>query len=418
MAKLYNRAKMTTATTGTGTITLGSAVSGYQSFASAGVQNGDVVSYVIEDNNGNVEFGTGTYTSAGTTLSRTVTQASISGTWGTTAITLSGTANVYISPLAADLVPVVSSTPPTSPMSGQLWWDQDNGKLKIYYTDANTSQWVDAFTGTAGPNAVSTATATNITGLLKGASGSVAQAVANTDYLPATGAQTTGDFGIGIANDGTQILHIAAGTASKCPLEFNAGTLMTSPDAGSMEYDGAAFYLAPFGGSRGVVPAEQLVVLGTAYTLTSQTAAQKMFNASTNGAVAVEADTYWFECGFSLTSMSATSGSYGFALGGTAVIASQGWRAWANKAALATATAGLMTYNTAANTTLATANTTTTGSAFVCGFVRITTAGTLIPQVSLGVAAAAVVGAQSYFRIFPVSAVNAAATNIAIGNWS
>lgn len=104
MAKLYNRAKMTTATTGTGTITLGSAVSGYQSFASAGVQNGDVVSYVIEDNNGNVEFGTGTYTSAGTTLSRTVTQASISGTWGTTAITLSGTANVFIAPLAADLV--------------------------------------------------------------------------------------------------------------------------------------------------------------------------------------------------------------------------------------------------------------------------------------------------------------------------
>jgi hypothetical protein len=49
MVKLFNRAKMTTATTGTGTITLGNVLDGYQSFSSAGVVDGDEIRYVIEE---------------------------------------------------------------------------------------------------------------------------------------------------------------------------------------------------------------------------------------------------------------------------------------------------------------------------------------------------------------------------------
>ena len=39
----------------------------------------------------------------------------------------------------------VSDNAPAGPSAGDLWWDSDNGRLKVYYTDATPdSQWVDA----------------------------------------------------------------------------------------------------------------------------------------------------------------------------------------------------------------------------------------------------------------------------------
>jgi hypothetical protein len=100
---LLNRARMTTATTGTGTLTLGSAVSGYATFAEAGAANSTAYDYTIVDGT-DFEMGTGTYTSSGTTFSRdTVTLSKISGTAGTSKINLSGSAQIFISPRAATL---------------------------------------------------------------------------------------------------------------------------------------------------------------------------------------------------------------------------------------------------------------------------------------------------------------------------
>ena len=41
----------------------------------------------------------------------------------------------------------VSDNAPSSPNSGDLWWESDTGQLKIYYQDANSAQWVDANAG-------------------------------------------------------------------------------------------------------------------------------------------------------------------------------------------------------------------------------------------------------------------------------
>ena len=40
---------------------------------------------------------------------------------------------------------VTDDNAPSSPSDGTLWWKSDEGRLKIYYQDTDSSQWVDAF---------------------------------------------------------------------------------------------------------------------------------------------------------------------------------------------------------------------------------------------------------------------------------
>ena len=111
MPAYANRVWMSTATTGTGTITLGTAQTGYITFAQGGIADASSVTYTIIDGN-NFEVGRGTYTSSGTTLSRDTVLVSLIS--GTTKLTLSGTATVFLTQVAEDVAPSGANTNITS----------------------------------------------------------------------------------------------------------------------------------------------------------------------------------------------------------------------------------------------------------------------------------------------------------------
>jgi hypothetical protein len=216
---------------------------------------------------------------------------------------------------------------------------------------------------------------------------------------------TSQNCGFGFTPDGSSIIQIKAGTATTAPLELtsSAGTLMTTPDGGSIEYDGFAFYGAIQNSQRGVLLSEQFVALSSNNALSNQTGAQAMFLTGaglTTGALSVDVGSYFFECFYNITGMSATSGSFGFALGGGAT-KTQFWQATGQKGTgtVSTATATTTSYNTAANTSLTANSTNTVGYAYINGFIRVTVAGTLIPQISLTVTSTPTITSGSYFKI-------------------
>ena len=150
-----------------------------------------------------------------------------------------------------------------------------------------------------------------------------------------------------------------------------------------------------------VYPTERFINLTGIHTLANQTAAQPLFDADggpTGGLISLETGTYLFECNFYITSISSGNNGFGFALGGTAT-KTEGWQAIATKGSgVTTPRSPNMSWNTSANVQLTQSNGNEC-TAQIKGTIRITVAGTIIPQVSLQSAAAGVVQPNSYFRI-------------------
>jgi hypothetical protein len=138
---LADRVKETTTSTGTGTITLAGASTGYQSFAVIG--NGNTTYYTIAgQGTSEWEVGIGTYTSSGTTLSRDTVLASSNA--GSLVTFSAGTKDVFVTQPSE--VTVVSSN--NYGTSGQVLTSNGTGVAPSWQTSAGGSQMPKALLDT------------------------------------------------------------------------------------------------------------------------------------------------------------------------------------------------------------------------------------------------------------------------------
>jgi hypothetical protein len=173
---LKDRVQETTGVVGTGTMTLGGAVLGFQSFASIG--NSNTTYYAVFDAiTGDWEVGIGTYTSSGTTLSRTTVLSSSNG--GSLVSFAAGTKQVIC----------------TYPSERAVWQDSTGTN-----TVQNVFNTLTATTATLTNGTISTAPANPTDIVNKDYADSIASGI---NFHAACNYATTADLGSVTYNNGT-----------------------------------------------------------------------------------------------------------------------------------------------------------------------------------------------------------------------
>jgi hypothetical protein len=108
---------------------------------------------------------------------------------------------------------VASATAPDEPEAGDMWWDTNSGKLKIYYEDENSSQWVDAF---------------NINGALSVDLTGYATTSALNSYAPLASPIFTGIVNVPTLIEGSNIVAAAPSSTQNIDVETSSIWYFTS----------------------------------------------------------------------------------------------------------------------------------------------------------------------------------------------
>lgn len=237
------------------------------------------------------------------------------------------------------------------------------------------------------------------------------------------GSSLPGQTGSSVISSGGSLTP-PAGTATVAPLVLASGTNLTTPTAGSVEFDGTAFYATSHNSSRAQMDTEQYLIQATDFTLTDGTTAQKAFNQSTNGAITLTAGkTYFFEACYNITNTGITAHTWAVAFGGTATFGTgTAYQAFGISGGTANTPAAGGLSGFFSGTTLSTATVVTASSTSateqvaveLIGTIVVSTGGTLIPQVKLSAATTGteVMKAGSFFRIWEAGTLGT------VGNWS
>ena len=121
--------------------------------------------------NWDTAYGWGDHSAGGylTTLALNgVSDVTITSPQNNDVLTYNGTGWVNAAPTGGGggaNVTISDTIPAGTPSAGDLWWESDSGRLKVYYTDTDSSQWVDASPPLADPNALSQTTTNGTNGI-------------------------------------------------------------------------------------------------------------------------------------------------------------------------------------------------------------------------------------------------------------
>lgn len=215
---------------------------------------------------------------------------------------------------------------------------------------------------------------------------------------------TLGDTGI---LTGANVWKPVTGTTTKAPLQFTAGTNLTTAAGGAVEYDGDTAYLTPDGsavGGRGVLTSSHLYALSAARNLTNGTGAQSIFGV---GFTLAGSTSYLLEMEVAISCSGTTTAikSLGFALGGT--LTSIGFNLMYTHSATSVGTSAAsnnLWVATNAATAMGATGTTNYTRISLRGVVRSNATGTFTPQITYSAApgAAPAVQANSYITLTPI----------------
>jgi hypothetical protein len=214
------------------------------------------------------------------------------------------------------------------------------------------------------------------------------------------------------------------GSATQAPMTFTSGTVLTTPAAGVLEYNGQFFVTGNTTTKRALVSSKHLYSLTSTRSLTTSAGTVSVFNVS----LALEANTvYEFEIWFGLTAATSVSGS------NTAISCSVAIPSSSTGSFEATSSSGTSTSSatrdfatnqsgplTATSVTYSGTSSTATGQYHIKGIVRTSsTASSFTPNVIItnntNALTSLTVLAGSYASVSKIGAANA---NIVTGAWT
>lgn len=212
----------------------------------------------------------------------------------------------------------------------------------------------------------------------------------------------------------------AAGTASaNTHPKFTSGALLTTPEAGAIEYVDELVYITPQGANRGVTAVEYWILQASNRSLTNSTAEQNIFNSVTGGTLNLPTGRYLFEMLIGVTGMNAASGNLALDLlgGGSAVFGTTMYSNHGIDQGTVTSSGtqtGSLSTAAQGNASVLTAGTGATVWVRSLGIFTITTAGTIIPSLTLVTANAATLLGGSHFSCHRIGT----ASQVSAGDWT